>query len=132
MTAEGGALADLQPQQPEEIGEEDQQHHHHADEQQDLGAHQADLQPQEPAGEERRIEESCTNSRHKRMPRSKSWASQGGVAPNERDNMQKVTLINLIDERDRGEEVREAERIDKTPGEDKTEGAGKRLVRLSN
>ena len=78
-----------------------------------------------PAGDDSRRGESCNISRHKRMPRSKSWASQGGIAPNEGNNMQKVTLINLIDERDRGEDVREAKRKDKRLGEEKTEDAGK-------
>ena len=29
------------------------------------------------------VGESCTYSMHERMPRSKSWASQGGIAPKE-------------------------------------------------
>ena len=30
-------------------------------------------------------EQSCLDSRHKRMPRSKSWASPGGIAPIEQE-----------------------------------------------
>jgi hypothetical protein len=38
---------------------------------------------------------SCINSMHKRMPRSKSWASQGGISPMESSVNQNLTTFNF-------------------------------------
>jgi hypothetical protein len=72
-------------------GDRGQQH-------QPLQPHHQPLQPQqqgdrEDAGQVGAV--SCVISMHKRMPRSKSWASLGGIAPNEHNINPKVTNLSL-------------------------------------
>ena len=56
------------------------------------------------------VGESCTYSMHERIPRSKSWASQGGIAPKETsiDKIVKSVCLHESRNQDKGQQPEES------------------------